>query len=88
MVSPQDDWKERGFSCGLFRDPPGQQWLDFVHGVDELFMVEKGKVRLTLGDDQFIAEQGEEYFIPAGVVHSVENVGNSESAWWYGYKER
>lgn len=88
MASPENEWEKRGFSCGLFRDPPGQQWLDFVHDVDELFMVEKGKVRLTIDDNQFIAEPKKEYLIPAGVKHSVENIGDEESAWWYGYKEQ
>ena len=25
------DWNERGFSFGIFRDPPGQVWADFFH---------------------------------------------------------
>ena len=33
------DWNERGFSFGIFRDPPGQVWADFVHRADELVML-------------------------------------------------
>jgi hypothetical protein len=29
-------WRERGFSCGLWVDPPGQVWADYVHDTDEL----------------------------------------------------
>ena len=31
------DWKARGFSCGLWTDPPGQVWEAFTHSTDELF---------------------------------------------------
>ncbi len=30
------DWAQRGFSCGLWADPPGQVWANFVHDTDEL----------------------------------------------------
>lgn len=36
----QQDWNRRGFSFGIFTDPPGRCWEDYVHGEDELFMVE------------------------------------------------
>ena len=35
-------WRQRGFSCELWVDPPGQVWADFVHPVDELVMVVDG----------------------------------------------
>jgi hypothetical protein len=35
-------WKERGFSCGLWVDPPGQVWSDYVHDTDELIMIVEG----------------------------------------------
>jgi hypothetical protein len=25
------DWQQQGFSFGIFRDPPGQQWNGFAH---------------------------------------------------------
>src|SRR5689334_6463567 len=40
-------WKERGFSCGLWGDPPGQVWEDYVHDVDELVMVLDGEVAFS-----------------------------------------
>jgi len=33
------DWNGRGFSFGIFRDPPGQIWADFVHRTDELLIL-------------------------------------------------
>ena len=32
----KQDWNSRGYSFGVFRDPPGQVWADFVHQTDEL----------------------------------------------------
>lgn len=29
------NWQQRGFSCALWTDPPGQVWADFVHPDDE-----------------------------------------------------
>lgn len=41
-------WRERGFSCGLWVDPPGQVWADYVHDVDELVMVVDGDVEFEI----------------------------------------
>ena len=42
------DWNERGFSFGIFRDPPGQVWADFVHRTDELVMLAEGEIELEI----------------------------------------
>ena len=82
------DWRERGFSFGQFTDPPGKVWHDFVHDVDELFMVVEGDVEIDLAGLMRKPEIGEEILIPAHTVHTVRNVGETESRWLYGYKER
>ncbi|MDX1387433.1 MAG: cupin domain-containing protein [bacterium] len=82
----QQNWESRGFSFGIFEDPPGRCWEDFVHGEDELFMVLEGKVELEMGKQVRLAEVGEEILIPAGVLHSVRNRGDTPSKWFYGYK--
>jgi len=35
----EKNWDRRGFSCGLWTDPPGQVWEGYTHSVDELLMV-------------------------------------------------
>jgi hypothetical protein len=30
------DWRQRGYSCDVFADPPGREWNDFVHATNEL----------------------------------------------------
>ena len=34
------DWDSRGYSFGIFKDPPGKIWADFVHRTDELEVIE------------------------------------------------
>ena len=79
------DWQARGYSCGLFVDPPGQQWLDFVHANNELVAVVEGKLDMQIGDQKFIMEPGDEVFIPKSAVHSVINAHDGVSRWLYGY---
>jgi quercetin dioxygenase-like cupin family protein len=78
-------WAARGFTCGLFCDPPGREWLDFVHGTNELVTVVEGRLRMTIAGESFIAEPGDEVFIPAETLHSVCNAHSGTSRWLYGY---
>jgi mannose-6-phosphate isomerase-like protein (cupin superfamily) len=79
-------WRARGFSCGLWVDPPGQVWADYVHDVDELVMVVEGEVEFEVAGKRHKPEVGEELLIPARARHTVRNLGRSESRWLYGYK--
>jgi mannose-6-phosphate isomerase-like protein (cupin superfamily) len=79
------NWAERGYSCDLFVDPPGQEWLNFVHGCNELVTVVEGKLDMEVGDARFIVEPGDEVFIPKGANHSLRNVHPGVSKWLYGY---
>ena len=79
-------WRERGFSCGLWIDPPGQIWADFVHAVDELVMVVEGEVEFEVSGQVHRPGPGTELLIPARVSHTVRNLGRTESRWLYGYR--
>ena len=83
----EENWLARGFSCGLWTDPPGQVWTDYVHDVDELFMVVSGNVVLEMNGNKFHLKIGEEQLIPANVLHTVRNVAAAQSQWLYGYKK-
>ena len=82
----KEDWKRRGFSCGIWTDPPGQIWEDFVHDVDELVMLLEGKIELTFQGKTICPKIGEEILIPAGESHTVQNVGSKTNQWFYGYR--
>jgi quercetin dioxygenase-like cupin family protein len=79
------DWRIRGFSCGLWVDPPGQVWADFVHDTDEIVMVVEGEVEFEIAGVIHRPRAGEELLIPAGARHTVRNLGRTESRWLYGY---
>ena len=79
-------WNDLGFSFGVFTDPPGQVWKDFVHNTDELFMVIQGEMELEMEGRKTRCEIGKEVRIPANVIHTVRNVGKTGSQWLYGYK--
>jgi len=79
-------WRELGFSCGLWVDPPRQVWADYVHDVDELVMVVKGEVEFEIAGKVHRPLPGEELLIPARAKHTVRNLGRGVSRWLYGYK--
>jgi mannose-6-phosphate isomerase-like protein (cupin superfamily) len=79
-------WARDGFSCDLWVDPPGQQWLDFVHQTDERVIVKEGRIEFDVDGSRAILEPGDEVFIPAGSRHSVWNRGSTTARWFYGYK--
>lgn len=78
-------WAEKGFSCDLWEDPPGQRWENYVHATDELVLVLEGEVEFEISGKISHPAIGEELFIPVGAVHSVRNLGNSTALWMYGY---
>lgn len=82
----EKNWKSRGFSFAVWEDPPGKTWENYVHDVDELFMILEGNVELELKGRILHPKPGEEILIPARVTHSVRTSPASPSRWLYGYK--
>jgi uncharacterized cupin superfamily protein len=76
-------WRQRGFSCGLWIDHPGQVWADFVHDVDELVMVVEGEFEID--GELHRPSAGEELLIPARARHTVRTSERGGSRWLYGY---
>ena len=66
-------------------DSPGQEWNDFVHGANELVVVAKGRLKMSVGEQSFIVEEGDEIFIPKGELHSLKNISSEMTKWLYGY---
>lgn len=87
IAEVEKDWRARGFSCGLWIDPPGQVWSDYTHQVDELLMVVEGKLELEIDGKGVTPQVGEEVFIAARAIHTVRNVGETTSRWLYGYRK-
>ncbi|MCS6858159.1 MAG: cupin domain-containing protein [Sandaracinaceae bacterium] len=81
-------WQKEGFSCGLWVDPPGQVWRNYVHDVDEIVMVIEGEVEFEFDGVVHRPKPGEVLIIPAGKVHTVRNVGSGLARWYYGYRSK
>jgi quercetin dioxygenase-like cupin family protein len=73
-------WRERGFSCGLWVDPPGEVWSDFAHDTDELVMIVEGNVEFEIDGKANRPLPGEEILIPARARHTVRNLGAASRA--------
>jgi quercetin dioxygenase-like cupin family protein len=80
------DWASRGFSCDLWTDRPGQRWEDFWHATDELVTVLEGEMEFEVAGVVHRPQVGEELLIPAGAVHSAQNVGKTAARWLSGYR--
>ena len=83
----ESDWGARGFSYGVWVDPPGQIWADFVHGADELVMLVEGALEVRFRGCTIRPAAGAEVLIPAGTRHTVRNVGTTPNGWLYGYRK-
>ena len=79
------NWRDRGYDCHVFADPPGQTWNNFMHETNEVVTVVDGRLEMTVGDDVLVAEPGDEVFIPRGVLHSVANIHAGTTHWLFGY---
>lgn len=80
------NWRKRGYSCDVFVDPPGRHWKDFVHSSNELLAVAEGRLEVTIVGESFVAEPGDEVFIPRGALHSVRNIDAGVTHWLFGYE--
>jgi len=78
-------WAEQGFSFGVFRDPAGQEWNDFVHDTDEYVLVAEGTLQVRVGAEGSDVQAGDLVCIPKGVRHSLKTTSANGSVWFYGY---
>jgi cupin 2 domain-containing protein len=79
------DWQREGFSFGVFRDPPGQEWNNFTHRSDEYVLVAEGRLQIDVGKEMAICEPGDLVRIPREVPHSLKTLSADGSVWLYGY---
>ena len=79
------NWRLEGFSFGVFRDPPGQEWNNFTHQSDEYVLVAEGRLKIDVGNEKMICAPGDLVRIPRQVRHSLKTVSANGSVWLYGY---
>ena len=84
----RENWESRGYSFGVFKDPPGQVWADFVHRTDELVVLAVGDIEIEIEGKSQQPQIGEEIIIPANSIHTVRNIGKTNNVWYFGYKNK
>ena len=67
----KQDWNSRGYSFGVFRDPPGQVWADFVHRTDELVVHAEGEIEVEIEGKAERFQIGGMVFIPAKEIWKI-----------------
>ena len=67
----KQNWHSRGYSFGVFRDPPGQVWADFVQRTDELVVLAEGEIEVEIEGESQRPQIGEEVFIPAKEIWKI-----------------
>ena len=65
------NWHSRGYSFGVFRDPPGQVWADFVHQTDELVVLAEAEIEVEIEGKAERFQIGEMVFIPAKEIWKI-----------------
>ena len=65
------DWHSRGYSFGVFCDPPSQVWADFVHRTDELVVLAEGEIEVEIERKAERFQIGEMIFIPAKEIWKI-----------------
>ena len=83
----KQNWESRGYSFGIFKDPPGQVWADFVHKTNELVIFAEGEIEIEIEGKSQRSQIGEDVFIPANATHIVKNVGSMGNVWYCGYRK-
>ena len=67
----KQNWNSRGYSFGVFRDPPGQVWADFVHRTDELVVLAEGEIEVEVEGKAERFQIGGMVFIPAKEIWKI-----------------
>ena len=57
----------------------GEKVLEHAHPtMEEFFLVRKGQLRISVGDEVYMCKADDFIFVPADVSHSIEALTNSE----------
>ena len=67
----KQNWHSRGYSFGVFRDPPGQIWADFVHRTNELIVLAEGEIEVEIEGKAERFQIGGMVFIPAKEIWKI-----------------
>jgi quercetin dioxygenase-like cupin family protein len=91
-----DIFRGLGGELKVYTGPLGSEKMDLVIGrfepgeglkphyhrapTDEIYYIYRGSITVHVGDETYEAEEGDAFFVPAGVVHYPVN--NSQESCW------
>ena len=67
----KQDWNSRGYSFGIFHDPPGEVWTDFVQRTDELVVLAEGEIEVEIEGKAKRFQIGDMVFIPSKEIWKI-----------------
>ena len=70
--------EDRGYIVSRYVYPPATRFPPHQHECDKLDAVLSGRFRLVIGDVAVTLEAGDSLFVPKGVLHSAEVIGDDE----------
>ena len=82
----KQNWNSRGYTFGIFKDPPGQVWANFVHKTDELVVLAEGEIEIEIENKSQRPQIGEEVFILANSLCTIRNLKSIVEFWCYKVK--
>jgi quercetin dioxygenase-like cupin family protein len=65
-----------GYECRRYQYPPGTRFSEHCHPADKIDAVVSGNFRITSGTDSIVLGPGDYVYVPQGVMHSAEVIGN------------
>ncbi|MBI4005561.1 MAG: cupin domain-containing protein [Gammaproteobacteria bacterium] len=65
-----------GYHCTRYIYPPRTVFPEHSHEVDKIDAVLSGKFKLSMKDKNVILEAGDYLFVPKGMIHRAEVIGN------------
>lgn len=69
-----------GYNCRRYDYPPGTYFAEHSHQQDKIDAIVSGCLRVTTATSQVDLVAGDYAFIPAGLLHSAEVIGEQEVA--------
>ena len=84
----RENWESKGYSFGVFKDPSGHVWVNYVHRTDKLVVLAGGNIEIEIEGNSQKPQIGEEIFIHVNAIHTVRNIGKTNNVWYFGYKNK
>jgi quercetin dioxygenase-like cupin family protein len=69
-----------GYRVSRYIYPPGTYFPMHAHAVDKIDAVVSGHFRITMGAEEVLLGAGDAVYVPSGVEHSAEVVGDDAVA--------